>query len=81
MVGVKYLKYFPQAIYCLPSGLTIFESVFVGKDETTCVIGGPLDFQRSNGCKNSSNDLCNYFYNNTQNFPQRPLGNDILPFS
>ena len=24
MVGVKYLKYFPQAIYQLPSGLTIF---------------------------------------------------------
>ena len=49
MVGVKYLKYFPKAIYRLPSGLTVFESVFVSMDGTKCVVGGLHDLQKSEG--------------------------------
>ena len=28
MVGIKYAKYFPKEVYSLPSGLTIYRSVF-----------------------------------------------------
>jgi len=41
MIGIKYLKYFPKAVYQLPSGLTIYESVFANPDGSRRVIGGP----------------------------------------
>ena len=28
MIGIKYLKYHPKVIFQIPSGLTIYESVF-----------------------------------------------------
>ena len=41
MVGIKYLKYFPKVIFRLPSGLTIYESVFLNPDGSRGVVGGP----------------------------------------
>ena len=41
MIGIKYLKYFPKEIFQLPSGLTIYESVFLKADGSRGVIGGP----------------------------------------
>ena len=41
MLGVKYLRYHPRLIYQLPSGLGIYESVFVNADGGRGVIGGP----------------------------------------
>ncbi len=32
MIGSKYLKYHPKILYQLPSGLTIYESVFINSD-------------------------------------------------
>ena len=40
MIGIKYLRYHPKQIFQLPSGLTIYESVFAGIDGNG-VIGGP----------------------------------------
>ena len=41
MVGIKYLKYFPEAVCKLPSGLTIYKSPFISTDGTRGVVGGP----------------------------------------
>ena len=42
MIGIKYLKYYPKMMFQLPSGLTIYESVFENADRGRGVIGGPL---------------------------------------
>lgn len=41
MIGIQYLKYHPQIIFQIHSGLTIYESVFKGSDGSRGVIGGP----------------------------------------
>ena len=41
MIGVKYLRYYPRMIFQLPSGLAIYESVFVNADGGRGVVGGP----------------------------------------
>jgi len=40
MVGIKYLRYHPKPIFQLPSGLTIYESIFKNPDGSRGVIGG-----------------------------------------
>ena len=41
MVGIMYLKYFQEAVYKLPSGLTIYKSPSISTDGTRGVVGGP----------------------------------------
>ena len=41
MVGSKFMKYFPVEQFRLPSGLTIYKSMFENPDGSTGVIGGP----------------------------------------
>ena len=41
MIGIKYLRHFPEAIFQLPSGLTIYESRFFNTDGSCGVNGGP----------------------------------------
>ena len=41
MIGIKYLRHHPKLIYQLPSGLSIYESMFKNSDGTRGVIGGP----------------------------------------
>ena len=41
IIDIKYLKYFPEVIFRLPSGLTIYESPFLSIDGTRGVVGGP----------------------------------------
>ena len=41
MLGIKYKRYHPKEIYQLPSGLTIFESLFKSADGGRGVVGGP----------------------------------------
>lgn len=41
MIGAKYLRYHPKYVYQLPSGLTIYESIFENADGGRGVIGGP----------------------------------------
>ena len=41
MIGIKYLKYFPERVFQLPNGLTIYKSMFRNSDGSRGVIGGP----------------------------------------
>ena len=41
MIGIKYLRYHPKLIFQMPSGLSIYQSVFRNKDGSRGVIGGP----------------------------------------
>ena len=41
MIRIKYLRHHPKLIYQLPSGLSIYESMFKNTDGTRAVIGGP----------------------------------------
>ena len=41
MIGIKYLRYHPEKIFQLPSGLTIYRSIFKNIDGSRGVIGGP----------------------------------------
>ena len=41
MIGIKYLRYYPKMIFQLPSGLTIYESVFENANGGSGVIEGP----------------------------------------
>ena len=41
MIGVKYLRYFPELVFQLPSGLSIYRSNFQNSDGSRGVIGGP----------------------------------------
>ena len=40
MAGVKYLKYFPECVFFLPTGLIICRSQFVSPDSNRGVVGG-----------------------------------------
>ena len=41
MIGVKYLRYYPEKVFQLPFGLTIYKFQFENADGTKDVIGGP----------------------------------------
>ena len=41
MLGIKYLRYYPEKVFQLPSGLTIYRSWFKNADGTRRVVGGP----------------------------------------
>ena len=41
MIGVKYLRYYPEKLFQLPSGLAIDKSWFKNADGTRGLIGGP----------------------------------------
>ena len=46
MVGIKYLKYFPEAVCKLQSGLTIYKSPFISTGGCRGVVGGPHVFTK-----------------------------------
>ena len=41
MLGIKYLRYYPENVFQLPYGLTIYRSWFKNADGTRGVVGGP----------------------------------------
>ena len=41
MIGIKYLRYYPEKIFQLPSGLSIYKSWFKNPDGSRGVISGP----------------------------------------
>ena len=41
LIGIRYLRYHPEPIFTLPSGLTIYQSPFLNADGTQGVVGGP----------------------------------------
>uniref|UniRef100_A0A7M6DQR2 Peptidase aspartic putative domain-containing protein n=1 Tax=Clytia hemisphaerica TaxID=252671 RepID=A0A7M6DQR2_9CNID len=41
MIGIRYLRYFPKFVFQMPSGLTIYQSIFRSSCGSRGVIGGP----------------------------------------
>ena len=41
MIGAKYLRYHPERVFTLPSGLTIYKSPFKNYNGSRGVVGGP----------------------------------------
>ena len=41
MIGIQYLKYYPEQVFKLPSGLTLCKSYFRNVNGSRGVIGGP----------------------------------------
>ena len=41
MIGIRYLRYYPEKTFELPTGLTIYESNFKNIDGTRGIVGGP----------------------------------------
>ena len=43
MIGIKYLRYHPEEIFMMPSGLTIYKSMFKNSEGGRGIIGGPYE--------------------------------------
>ena len=41
MLGIRYIKLFPELLFFLPSGLAVYKSKFAAPGGETCVLGGP----------------------------------------
>jgi hypothetical protein len=41
LLGIKYVKYFPQLVYSLPGGLQIYRAVLKSESPNKAVLGGP----------------------------------------
>ena len=41
MIGIRYLKYYPEKVYTLPNGLSIYKSQFLNSDGSRGLVGGP----------------------------------------
>ena len=41
MIGIRHLRYYPEKIFKLPTGLTIYESKFKNMDGTRGIVRGP----------------------------------------
>ena len=40
MIGIQYLKYYPEKVYTLPNGLSIYKSQFLNSDGSRGLVGG-----------------------------------------
>ena len=64
MISIKYLRYYPKMIFQLPSGLTIYESVFENADGGRVVIGRPHKiFNNIRKCHAEDNIHITFFSN------------------
>ena len=41
LLGIKYVKYFPELVHMFPSGLSVYRSIFLSSDGSDGVFGGP----------------------------------------
>ena len=41
LIGIKYIKYFPELIHMLPTGLAMYRSAFLNSDGSDGVVAGP----------------------------------------
>ena len=62
MIGTKYHRYLPVAVFSLPSGLTVYESPFVNASGGRGVIGGPHEvITEVDKLKKGNCQFSNYF--------------------
>ena len=65
IIGIKYLRYHPAKVFELPSGLTIYRSIFKNADGGRGVIGGPHEvFSAIDTYFNLEHDHQSTFFNN-----------------
>ena len=57
MLGIKYLRYYPEKVFHLPSGLTINRSWFKNADGITGAAGGPHKVSTEIQCKYHMNTI------------------------
>ena len=62
LIGLKYLRYHPEPIFSLPSGLTIFKSPFLGVDGNEGIIGGPHAVITEVDRAHNKDKMCQYAY-------------------
>ena len=62
MIGSKYTRYHPQAIFSLPSGLTIYKSPFLSTDGIQGVIGGPHSVITAIDKAHNNEKMCQHAY-------------------
>ena len=75
MIGIKYLRYYPEKIFQLPSGLSIYKSWFKNSDGSRGVIGGPQEvFTRIESTYQSqtTNFLSNQYHMSKNGFQINP---------
>ena len=53
LIGIRYSKYFPELLYTLPCGLSIYKSKFAAPDNRLGILGGPHNTWRN--ARNASN--------------------------
>ena len=72
LIGIRYLRYHPEPIFSLPSGLTIYKSPFLNANGTRGVVGGPhaLFTEISKGFYHSSSSPQLYLSEQLQLFNQ-----------
>ena len=66
MIGTKYTRYHPEAIFSLPSGLTIYKSPFQSNDDIQGVIGGPHKVITAIDKAHNGNKTCQHAYLSNQ---------------
>ena len=79
MVGIKYLRYHPKAIFQMPSGLTVYSSVFENAEGGCGVIGGPHEIFSTieeNWRRDSKLSMTSFFSNQLSLFKN---GYDLNP--
>ena len=62
MIGTKYTRYHPEAIFSLPSGLTIYKSMFQSNDGIQGIIGGPHRVITAIDKAHNGNKTCQHAY-------------------
>ena len=62
MIGTKYLRYHPVPVFSLPTGLTIYNSPFLGVNGNQGVIGGPHHVITEVDKSQNKNKICQYAY-------------------
>ena len=62
MIGSKYLRYHPEPIFALPSGLTIYKSPFLNADGSQGVIGGPHSIITEIDKLQNNQKMCQHAY-------------------
>ena len=67
IIGTKYLRYHPQPVFSLQTGLTTFKSPFIGIDGKQGVIGGPHPvISEVDKVHGKSTNMCQYAYLSNQ---------------
>ena len=78
MIGSKYLRYHPEPMFTLPSGLTIYKSPFLNADGSQGVIDGPHSVITEIDKLHNNQKMCQHAYL-TEQYKLYQMGYQINP--